>query len=173
MHNVFHVSQLQPYRVSIRYRHPAKPPKPGPPALRQALTSDTVQAILGRKYYGYTSEDGHMYKYLIKWKDQGDSSNQWVLEDDIKKNNKRHPLLTKYDTQVPYINDEPQPASHTNLTDAQKQTLYDRGNVSTGMTTDTNITRSQRKRAIPKRANISQPRARWHWSVNTSKWGWM
>jgi hypothetical protein len=64
VHNVFHVSQLQPYRSSTQYRHPSKPPKPGPPALRQALTSDTVHAVLGRKYYGYTPTNGHMYKYL-------------------------------------------------------------------------------------------------------------
>jgi hypothetical protein len=153
VHNVFHVSHLQPYRTSITYSHKEKPPKPGPPALRQALTGDIVHAVLGRKYHGYTSEDGHQYKYFIKWKEQGDSSNQWVLPDSIKKNGRRHPLLNKYDTQVPFANDEPEPGSHIQLTPVQKQVLYDRGNVSTGMTTDTNLTKSERKptRRIPRK----------------------
>jgi hypothetical protein len=109
--------------------------------------------VLGRKYYGYTSENGHQYKYLIKWKEQGDSSNQWVLPDNIKKNGRRHPLLNKYDIQVPFTTDEPEPGTHTQLTAAQKQALFDKGNVSTGMTTDTNITQSQRKptRRIPRK----------------------
>jgi hypothetical protein len=157
VHNVFHVSQLQPYRTSNTYTHKEKPPKPGPPALRQALTGDTVHGVLGRKYFGYTESDGHQYKYLIKWKGLGGSSNQWVLPDAIKKQGRHHPLLNKYDTQVPFANDEPEPGSHTQLTAEKKQELFERGNVSIGITTDTNATKSDRKqiRRIPKRG---QPR---------------
>ena len=86
-----------------------------------------------------------MYKYYIKWKDQHDSSDMWVLPDTIKKNGKRHPLLNKYDKEVPFAKDEPEPDSHTQLTPAQKQELYDRGNVSTGMTVAGNEITSSRK----------------------------
>src|SRR6202011_631155 len=64
VHNVFHVSQLQAYRTSTQYRRQQKPPKAGPPVLRQALSGDTVRAIIGSKYFGYTSDDGHQYKYF-------------------------------------------------------------------------------------------------------------
>src|ERR1700680_4218360 len=126
VHNVFHVSQLQPYRTSTQYRHQQKPPKAGPPVLRQALSGDTVQAIIGRKNFGYTSDDGHQYKYFIKWRDQPDSSNQWVLPDDIKNHNRRHPLLNKFDTQVPFAPDEPEPGSHTQISTIKTQELYQR-----------------------------------------------
>ena len=129
---MFHVSQLQSYRTSTQYRHQQKPPKDGPPALRQALSGDTVRAVIGRKYFGYTSDDGHQYKYFIKWRDQPDSSNQWVLPDDIKKHGRRHPLLNKFDTQVPFTPDEPEPGSHTQIP-APKKELYHRGNISTGL----------------------------------------
>jgi hypothetical protein len=152
IHNVFHISQLQAYRESPHYKHTQQPPKAGPTIVRHALSAETVRAILGRKYYGYTAEDGHQYKYLIKWQDQPDSSNQWVLPDDIKRNGRRHPLLSKYDKEVPFANDEPEPGTHISLTDTQKQILSDRGNVSTGMTVVGNHTTSARKptRRIPR-----------------------
>jgi hypothetical protein len=68
-----------------------------------------------------------------------------MLPDDIKKHGRRHSLLDKYDKQVPFINDEPEPGSHTQLTAAQKQVLYDRENVSTGMTVAGNEVTSSRK----------------------------
>jgi hypothetical protein len=153
VHNVFHVSQLQAYRTSTQYRHQQKPPKAGPPVLRQALSGDTVQAIIGRKYFGYTSDDGHQYKYFIKWRDQPDSSNQWVLPDDIKKYNRRHPLLNKFDTQVPFAPDEPEPGNRTQISSTKTQELYQRGNISTGMTVESNDFKSERKatRRIPKK----------------------
>jgi hypothetical protein len=153
VHNVFHISQLQAYRTSTQYRHKEKPPKAGPPALRHALSGEVVRAVRGRKYYGYTPENGHQYRYYIRWKDQHESSDQWMLPDDIKMHGRRHPLLDKYDKQVPFINDEPEPGSHTQLTEAQKQVLYDRSNVSIGMTVAGNEIKSSRKttRHIPKR----------------------
>jgi hypothetical protein len=154
IHDVFHISQLQAYRESSHYKHTQQPPKAGPTIVRHALSAETVRAILGRKYYGYTAEDGHQYKYLIKWQDQPDSSNQCVLPDDIKRNGRRHPLLNKYDKEVPFANDEPEPGTHTPLTDLQKQTLFDRGNVSTGLTVAGNQFTSTRRftRSIPRKS---------------------
>ena len=153
IHNVFHISQLQAYRDSTRFKHAKPPPKAGPTVVRHALSAELVRAILGRKYYGYTADDGHQYRYYVKWVGQPESSNQWVTEDDIMRNGKRHPLLEKYDKEVPLLEDEPKPGTHTELTAAQKQTLYDRGNVSVGMTVAGNQFRSVRKFAarIPKK----------------------
>src|SRR3981081_4338427 len=50
IHDVFHISQLQAYRESDRYKHSEQPPKTGPPAVRHALSSEIVRAIIGRKY---------------------------------------------------------------------------------------------------------------------------
>src|ERR1700752_2743208 len=117
---VFHISQLQAYRESPTYRHQQRPPRQAPSGLIPVLSGDEVFGVLGRKYFGYTADDGHMYKYLIKWKNQGDSSNQWVLANDIKRHGRRHPLLNKFDTEVPFINDEPEPGTHTQLSDAKQ-----------------------------------------------------
>jgi hypothetical protein len=153
IHSVFHISQLQAYRESTRFKHSKPPPKAGPTVVRHALSAESVSAVLGRKYYGYTSELGHQYRYYVKWVGQPDSSNQWVQEDDVMRNGKHHPLLDKYDKEVPFLADEPKPGTHTQLTAAQKQTLYDRGNVSTGMTVSGNQFHSIRKKAarIPKK----------------------
>jgi chromodomain-containing protein len=153
IHDVFHVSQLQAYRESNKYKHQQQPPKAGPEVVKHALSGEVVRAIIGRKYYGHTQENGHQYKYYVKWRDQPDSSDQWVLPDTIKRYGKRHPLLNKYDKEVPFIEDEPEPGSHTQLTGTQKQVLYDRGNVSTGMTVAGNEIHSTRKqtRRIPRK----------------------
>ena len=73
---VFHISQLQAYRESPTYRHQQRPPRQAPSGLIPVLSGDEVFGVLGRKYFGHTTDDGHMYKYLVKWKNQGDSSNQ-------------------------------------------------------------------------------------------------
>jgi len=147
---VFHISQLQAYRESSQYRHQQRPPRQAPSGLIPVLSGDEVFGVLGRKYFGYTADDGHMYEYLIKWKNQGDSSNQWALPNDIKRHGRRHPLLNKFDKEVPFINDEPEPGSHTPLSDAKQDELFSRGNISIGITTE--HAKSDRKRSrIPKR----------------------
>jgi hypothetical protein len=155
IHNVFHISQLQAHRESTRFKHTNPPPKAGPTVVRNALSAESVAAILGRKYWGHTAELGHQYRYYVKWVGQPESSNQWVLEEDIMRNGKRHPLLEKYDKEVPFIQDEPKPGTHIQLTAAQKQTLRDRGNVSTGMTVAGNQYHSTRKPTgrIPKKTH--------------------
>ena len=144
------LSQLQAYRESSQYRHQQRPPRQAPSGLIPVLSGDEVFGVLGRKYFGYTADDGHMYKYLIKWKNQGDSSNQWALPNDIKRHGRRHPLLNKFDKEVPFINDELEPGSHTPLSDAKQDELFSRGNISIGITTE--HAKSDRKRSrIPKR----------------------
>ena len=155
IHNVFHISQLQAHRESTRFKHTNPPPKAGPTVVRNALSAESVAAILSRKYWGHTAELGHQYRYYVKWIGQPESSNQWVLEEDIMRNGKRHPLLEKYDKEVPFIQDEPKPGTHIQLTATQKQTLRDRGNVSTGMTVAGNQYHSTRKPTgrIPKKTH--------------------
>ena len=77
----------------------------------------------------------------------------WILPDTIKKNSRRHQLLNKYDKEVPFTDGEPEPGSHNQLTAAQKQELYEKGNVSTGMTVAGNEVTSSRKRThrIPRK----------------------
>jgi hypothetical protein len=152
VHPVFHVSQLSPYRTSDVFDTRQHPPKEGPPILRQAMTGDMVEAIIGRKYYGYSSIDGHEYKYLVIWKGQNKASAQWVHPNAIKKNGRQHPLVTKINNEVAFQKDEPLPGSHEHVPLTSSSRLQERGNVSTGMTADTNVTSSTRRlRTIPKK----------------------
>ena len=62
-------------------------------------------------------------------------------------------MLNKFDTQVPFAPDEPEPGSHTAISTETIQELHNKGNVSTGMTVESNEFKSERKttRRIPKR----------------------
>ena len=62
-------------------------------------------------------------------------------------------MLNKFDTQVPFAPDEPEPGSHTQIPTTKTQELYQRGNISTGTTVESNDFKSERKatRRIPKK----------------------
>jgi len=73
MHDVFHVSLLEPYRK----REGADIPNTTPPELVEDEPQWEVEAILGRKTQAGT------VKYLVRWKGWEEQYNQWVPEQDM------------------------------------------------------------------------------------------
>jgi hypothetical protein len=76
IHNVFHVSLLEPY-----HGYPSSEPTlPGPVELDDASDTQeryTVEAVLDRK----RAQGG--VKYLVKWQGWPEDYNQWISEEDI------------------------------------------------------------------------------------------
>lgn len=73
IHNVFHVSLLEPYHK----RDKTYIPNTTPPELVDDEQQWLVEAVLGRK-----TQDG-VVKYLVKWEGWDEEFNQWVEEQDM------------------------------------------------------------------------------------------
>ena len=132
IYNVFYVSQLSPYRTSQTFPSRERPPVQRPPLIRQEMSGDRVRAIHGRRYDGYDTTNGHRCQYLVEWEGQGTYAKQWVSSWTIKVAGRQHPLVTKFNTQVPFIQNEPQLGAHE--PPSVVTALLNKGNVSEGMT---------------------------------------